>query len=47
MDSTWVRTLTVIGAVGSGLVAGVFFAFSTFVTSGLRRAPVLAGKLTV
>jgi uncharacterized membrane protein len=43
MDSTFVRTLTVIGAVGSGLVAGVFFAFSTFVMSGLRRAPAPAG----
>jgi uncharacterized membrane protein len=43
MDSTFVRTLTIIGAVGSGLVAGVFFAFSTFVMSGLRRAPAPAG----
>ncbi len=43
MDSTFVRTLTVIGAVGSGLVAGVFFAFSTFVMSGLRKAPAPAG----
>ena len=43
MDSTFVRTLTVIGAVGSALVAGVFFAFSTFVMSGLRRAPAPAG----
>ena len=43
MDSTFVRTLTIVGAVGSGLVAGVFFAFSTFVMSGLRRAPAPAG----
>ena len=43
MDSTFVRTLTIIGAVGSGLVAGVFFAFSTFVMSGLRKAPAPAG----
>ena len=43
MDSTFVRTLTVIGAVGSGVVAGVFFAFSTFVMSGLRKAPAPAG----
>ena len=43
MDSTFVRTLTIIGAVGSGLIAGVFFAFSTFVMSGLRKAPAPAG----
>ena len=43
MDSTFVRTLTIIGAVGSGLLAGVFFAFSTFVMSGLRKAPPQAG----
>ena len=43
MDSTVVRTLTIIGAVGSGLVGGVFFAFSTFVMSGLRKAPAPAG----
>jgi uncharacterized membrane protein len=33
------RTLTVVAAVASGLVAGVFFAFSTFVMSGLGRLP--------
>lgn len=33
MDST----LTLIAAVGAGLVAGVFFAFSTFVMTALRR----------
>src|SRR4051812_44884516 len=37
------RTLTEIGLIGSGLAAGVFFAFSTFVMSGLRRAPANAG----
>jgi uncharacterized membrane protein len=30
-------TLSVIAAVGSGLVGGVFFAFSTFVMQGLDR----------
>lgn len=43
MDSTFVRTLTVVGIVGNGLLAGVFFAFSTFVMDGLRRAPAPVG----
>lgn len=34
---------TVAGVVGAGLTAGVFFAFSTFVTSGLRRLPPAQG----
>jgi uncharacterized membrane protein len=43
MTSTSVRTLTLVCAVGSGLVGGVFFAFSTFVMSGLRKIPAPAG----
>ncbi len=35
--------LTVVNAVGSALVAGVFFAFSAFVMAGLGRAPANAG----
>jgi uncharacterized membrane protein len=31
------RALTVAGILGAGLVAGVYFAFSTFVMSGLRK----------
>lgn len=31
------RTLTVVAVVATGIVAGVFFAFSTFVMPGLRR----------
>ena len=31
------RTLTVVAVVATGLMAGVFFAFSTFVMPGLRR----------
>lgn len=30
-------TLTFIAAIGSGLIAGVFFAFSTFIMSALAR----------
>lgn len=37
------RTLTVVAAVGCGLVAGVFFAFSTFVMRGLDRLPPAQG----
>jgi uncharacterized membrane protein len=35
--------LTVAAAVGSGAVGGVFFAFSTFVMSALRRLPAAQG----
>ena len=35
--------LTVVNAIGSALVAGVFFAFSAFVMAGLGRAPAEAG----
>jgi uncharacterized membrane protein len=43
MTSTFVRSLTISCAVGSGLVGGVFFAFSTFVMSGLRKLPAAGG----
>ncbi|MGH9116679.1 MAG: DUF1772 domain-containing protein [Acidimicrobiales bacterium] len=32
-------TLTIVAAVGSGVMAGVFFAFSTFVMKGLAALP--------
>jgi uncharacterized membrane protein len=35
--------LTVVAAVGSGAMGGVFFAFSTFVMSALRRLPAAQG----
>ena len=35
--------LTVVNAIGSALVAGVFFAFSAFVMAGLGWAPAEAG----
>ena len=37
------RALTVTAAVGAALVAGVFFAFSTFVMPALRRLPDTQG----
>ena len=36
-------SLTVVAAVGCGLVAGIFFAFSTFVMKALARIPAEAG----
>ena len=38
-----IHVLTVTAAVGSGVVAGVFFAFSTFVMRGLGRLPAPQG----
>jgi uncharacterized membrane protein len=38
-----VQVLAVISAVGSGLVGGVFFGFSTFVMQALRRLPSAQG----
>ena len=45
MDSPrqWVLVLTVVAALGSGLVGGVFFAFSTFVMKALSRLPAPEG----
>jgi uncharacterized membrane protein len=37
------QILTIIAAVGTGLSAGVFFAFSTFVMKALGRLPVAEG----
>lgn len=39
MTGRYDRRLTVVAAVGSGLAAGVFFAFSTFVMTALGRLP--------
>lgn len=36
-------TLTLLAALGSGLIAGVFFAFSSFVMRALGRIPAPAG----
>jgi uncharacterized membrane protein len=37
MIDTYARGLTVAGAIGAGLSAGVYLAFSTFVMPGLRK----------
>ncbi|MGA5299083.1 DUF1772 domain-containing protein [Nucisporomicrobium flavum] len=42
MSRSW-DVLTAATTVGAGLLAGVFFAFSAFVMSGLRRLPDAGG----
>ena len=39
--------LTLLSALGSGLIAGVFFAFSTFVMGALGRLPAAHGIATM
>jgi uncharacterized membrane protein len=41
--SSLVLTLTVVGLLGTALVAGVFFAFSSFVMPALERMPAAGG----
>ncbi len=43
MTNNLLFTLTLISALGSGLVGGVFFAFSTFVMGALGRLPAAHG----
>ena len=39
----WLFALTLFAALGCGLIAGVFFAFSTFIMKALARLPSGAG----
>jgi uncharacterized membrane protein len=41
--SSLLTTLTVVGLLGTALVAGVFFAFSSFVMPALERMPAAQG----
>lgn len=43
MLSSFLFALTLVSALGSGLIAGVFFAFSTFVMGALGRLPAPHG----
>jgi hypothetical protein len=43
MTNVLIVTLTVLAALGSGLVAGIFFAFSAFLMTALSRLPPLQG----
>lgn len=41
--ANWIIGLTYVSALGSGLIAGIFFAFSTFVMAALARLPATQG----
>lgn len=43
MLDRWIPTLAFFAALGSGLIAGVFFAFSTFVMRALAKLPAPSG----
>lgn len=43
MDHVVIIAILWVGLLGSGLVAGVFYAFSTFVVKALRRLPAEQG----
>jgi uncharacterized membrane protein len=43
MSDSWLFGLTLVSALGCGLIAGVFFAFSTFVMKALARVPAAHG----
>jgi hypothetical protein len=43
MRSDWLVALAFVSALGCGVVAGVFFAFSTFVMPALARLPTAQG----
>ncbi|QRK13209.1 DUF1772 domain-containing protein [Archangium violaceum] len=47
MTGTPLLVLTWLSALGSGVVAGVFFAFSAFVMGGLARLPPAQGLLAM
>ena len=39
----WLAALAFVGAMGSGVIAGVFYAFSTFIMKALARLPAGEG----
>jgi uncharacterized membrane protein len=41
--STWLFLLTLLAALGSGMMAGLFFAFSTFIMQALGKRPAPVG----
>ena len=43
MNHPLITVLTFVSALGAGLIAGTFFAFSTFVMGALRRLPAAQG----
>ena len=43
MIDSYPRVVTLVASIGAGLVAGVFFAFSTFIMRALRELPDAQG----
>ena len=43
MTSTVLRTVTTVGAIGAGVTGGVYFTFSAFVMTALRKLPTRQG----
>ncbi len=43
MSDDWIFAFTLLTALGCGLMAGVFFAFASFVMAALARLPPLQG----
>ena len=43
MIDRWMFLVTLVSALGCGLLAGAFFAFSTFIMAGLERLPAPQG----
>ncbi|MCA8918407.1 MAG: DUF1772 domain-containing protein [Planctomycetes bacterium] len=43
MNELWLTAATLACAIGSALVAGMFYAFSTFIMNALRRLPTAGG----
>ncbi len=43
MSERMITVMTMVAVVGSGMVAGVFFAFSSFIMAALGRLPPSAG----
>jgi uncharacterized membrane protein len=43
MTDSWIYVLTLAAALGSGLLAGLFYAFSSFVMKGLADLPPAQG----
>jgi uncharacterized membrane protein len=41
--SSWLLILTLLAALGSGIMAGIFFAFSTFMMQALGKPPAPVG----
>ena len=43
MNDAIIQMLILLSAIGSGLVGGIFFAFSTFIMKALHRLPPAQG----